>query len=84
MLIIGLIKENILAVAALGCPVLEDAFFVDTVLGTKPLPEDRPHCKIESNAMSTMVQTALSSRLLWLPHWPICTVTISRGMLIGM
>ena len=43
MLIIGLIKENILAVAALGGPVFEDAFFVDTVLGTKPLPEDRPH-----------------------------------------
>ena len=40
MLIIGLIKENVLAVAALCCPVFEDTFFVDTVLSTKPLPED--------------------------------------------
>jgi hypothetical protein len=40
MLIIGLIKENVLAVAALGRPIFEDAFFIDTVLGTKPLPED--------------------------------------------
>ena len=43
VLIIGLIKENIFAVAALGRPVFEDAFFVDTVLGTKPLPEDGAH-----------------------------------------
>lgn len=43
VLIIGLIKENVLAVAALGRPVFEDALFIDTVLGTKPLPEDRAH-----------------------------------------
>ena len=43
MLIIGLIKENVLAVAPLGRPVFEDAFFVDTVLGTKPLPENGSH-----------------------------------------
>ena len=40
MLIIGLIKENVLAITALGRPVFKDTLFIDTVLGTKPLPEN--------------------------------------------
>ena len=40
MLIIGLIKENVLAIAALGRPVFKDTLFIYTVLGTEPLPED--------------------------------------------
>ena len=43
MFIICLIKKYVFTVAALCRPVLEDAFFVDTMLGAEPLPEDRAH-----------------------------------------
>jgi hypothetical protein len=40
MLVIGLVEKHVFAVATLGRPVLEDAFFVDPVLCAQPLPED--------------------------------------------
>jgi hypothetical protein len=45
MFIICLIEKHVFTVAPLCRPVLEDALFVDTMLGAKPLPEDRAHCK---------------------------------------
>ncbi len=45
MFIIRLIKKHVFTVATFCCPVLEDALFVDAMLGTKPLPEDGAHCK---------------------------------------
>lgn len=43
MFIVCLIKKHVFTVAALCRPVLEDALFVDTMLGAEPLPEDRAH-----------------------------------------
>lgn len=50
--IICLVKEYVFTVTPLCRPVLEDALFVDTVLGTKPLPEDGAHYNAWSDPMS--------------------------------
>ena len=46
MFIVCLIEKHVFTVAPLCRPFLEDALFVDAMLGAKPLPEDGAHCKV--------------------------------------
>ena len=43
VLVVGLVKEHVLAIATLGRPFLEDAFLVDAVFGTETLPVHGAH-----------------------------------------
>ena len=38
MLVVSLIEEHVLAIAAFCCPFLENALLVDSVLSTEALP----------------------------------------------
>ena len=79
MLVVGLVEEDVLAVAALGGPLLEDALLVDAVLGAEALPEHGAHWARETGETGGTGER--EGRALWFPHWPIWTVTISRGIL---
>lgn len=43
MLVVRLIEKDVLAIAALGCPFLEDAFLVYAVFSAEPLPVHGAH-----------------------------------------
>jgi hypothetical protein len=43
VLVVGLIKEHVFAIAAFSRPFLQNAFIVDAVLGAQALPIDRAH-----------------------------------------
>ena len=58
MFIVRLIEEHILAVAALGGPLLKDAFLVDTVLGTQPLPIHGTHLQLKSGISTVITRNA--------------------------
>lgn len=71
VVIIGLVEEDILAVldaVVIGGELLKDPAGADAVLPAELLP------KLRANLITT--------DLLWLPHWPIWMVIISRGISI--
>ena len=47
MLVVRLVEKHILAVSALGSPLLENALLVDAVLGAEALPEYRAHWGVD-------------------------------------
>ena len=65
------IEEDILPVKSIFCVLLQAAITTDAVLSAEFLPE------FEANYSN---HARRGTRILWLPHWPTCTVTISRGM----
>lgn len=46
MFVVRLVEENILAITALSCPLLKNAFPVDTVFSTQPLPIHGTHLEL--------------------------------------
>lgn len=68
MVIVGLVEEDILAVldSVADCVLLEDARGADSVLLAELFPE--------------LAADFVRGRVLWLPHWPIWSVMISRGI----
>jgi len=46
VLVVGLIEEDVLAIAALGRPLFEDTLFADPVLCTQALPKHRAHYSV--------------------------------------
>jgi hypothetical protein len=87
--VVGLVEEDIFAVAAFGRIVLEIAILVDAVLLTELLPELLPDCTVLSAPFCLRSDLRRRVCLMWgmaegyavnvplLPHWPAWSVIIS-------
>ena len=70
MVVVGLVEEDILAVhdsVVVGGVLLEYSGRTDAVLAAELLPE--------------LCADWVGQGVLWLPHWPIWIVIISRGII---
>ena len=67
VLVVGLVKKHVFAIAAFSRPFFEDAFFVDPVFGTESLPVHGAHLM---RSPSYHDQLGTRRGVLWFPHCP--------------
>ena len=84
VVVVGLVEEDVLAVAPIRSKVLEDTVLANAVLGAQLLPELRADCTRGHTAGqkgAPKAESVFPADALWLPHWPTWQVMISRGTL---